>query len=53
MVEAAESNRQHTRLRNQLIATLKAYYPRPLELFPDITTPTARAFLRTFPRRPM
>ena len=41
--------RQHTRLHNQLIATLKAYYPRPLELFPDITTPTARAFLRTFP----
>ena len=41
--------RQQTRLRNQLIATLKAYYPRPLELFPDIHTPTARSFLRTFP----
>ena len=41
--------RQQARLRNQLIATLKAYYPRPLELFPDINTPTARAFLRRFP----
>ena len=41
--------RQQARFRNQLIATLKAYYPRPLELFPDINTPTARSFLQTFP----
>ena len=41
--------RQQTRLQNQLIATLKAYYPRPLDLFDDINTPTARAFLRAFP----
>ena len=41
--------RQQTRLQNQLMATLKAYYPRPLDLFDDINTPTARAFLRAFP----
>ena len=41
--------RQQARLRNQLVATLKAYYPRALELFGDINTPTARAFLAAFP----
>ena len=41
--------RQQARLRNQLVATLKAYYPRALELFVDINTPTARAFLDAFP----
>ena len=41
--------RQQTRLVNQLKATVKAYYPRALELFPGVTTPTARAFLRAFP----
>jgi transposase len=40
--------RQQTRLRNQLTATLKAYYPRPLELFEDLTTHLARNFLRTY-----
>jgi len=37
--------RQQTRLVNQLTATLKEYYPRPLELFEELTTSLARAFL--------
>lgn len=41
--------RQQTRLLNQLTATLKEYYPRPLELFDDLTTPLARDFLRAYP----
>lgn len=41
--------RQQTRLLNQLTATLKEYYPRPLELFEDLKTPLARAFLRAYP----
>lgn len=41
--------RQQTRLVNQLTATLKEYYPRPLELFEDLTTAVARAFLESFP----
>lgn len=41
--------RQQTRLLNQLTATLKEYFPRPLEVFQDLTTALARAFLETFP----
>lgn len=41
--------RQQTRLVNQLTATLKEYYPRPLELFEDLTTAVGRAFLESFP----
>ena len=41
--------RQQTRLVNQLTATLKEYYPRPLELFEELTTSLARAFLETYP----
>jgi transposase len=41
--------RQQTRLVNQLTATLKEYYPRPLELFPDLTTQRTRAFLAAYP----
>jgi transposase len=41
--------RQQTRLVNQLTATLKEYYPRPLEVFNDLTTPLARDFLRAYP----
>ena len=41
--------RQQTRLLNQLTATLKEYYPRPLELFSDLSTPLAGAFLESFP----
>ncbi len=41
--------RQRTRLLNQLTATLKEYYPRPLEAFEDLTTPLARAFLQAYP----
>lgn len=40
--------RQQTRLVNQLTATLKEYYPRPLEVFEDLTTALARAFLERF-----
>lgn len=40
--------RQQTRLLNQLTAALKEYYPRPLELFDDLTTPLARDFLREY-----
>jgi transposase len=41
--------RQQTRLLNQLTVTLKDHYPRPLELFEDLATPLARAFLEAFP----
>lgn len=41
--------RLQTRLLNQLTATLKEYYPRPLELFDDQTTALARAFLQAYP----
>ncbi|MFQ5521510.1 MAG: transposase [Candidatus Methylomirabilia bacterium] len=41
--------RQQTRLLNQLTATLKEYYPRPLEVFEDLKTALAREFLHTFP----
>jgi len=41
--------RQQTRLVNQLTATLKAYYPRALEMVADLTTARARAFLLAFP----
>ena len=37
--------RQQTRLLNQLTVTLKEYYPRALELWEDLTTQRARAFL--------
>ncbi|HYB72698.1 MAG TPA: IS110 family transposase [Candidatus Sulfotelmatobacter sp.] len=41
--------RQQTRLVNQLTVTLKEYYPKPLELFDDLTTQRARAFLAAYP----
>jgi len=40
--------RQQTRLVNQLTATLKAYYPRALEVA-ELTTALARAWLQHFP----
>ena len=44
--------RQQTRLVNQLTATLKAYYPRALEVA-ELTTALARDFLQAYPlRRP-
>ena len=47
--DAHRLGRQQTRLLNQLTATLKEYYPRPLELFADLTTQLARDFLRAYP----
>jgi transposase len=41
--------RQQTRVLNQLTATLKAYYPRALELGAELTSVWARDFLRTYP----
>jgi len=41
--------RLQTRLLNQLTVTLKEYYPRPLELFKDLNTALARAFLQAYP----
>jgi transposase len=41
--------RQRTRLTNQLMACLKAYYPVALDLFSKISCPTALDFLETFP----
>ncbi len=38
-----------TRLRNQLTATLKEYYPRALELCEDLTAAWAQAFLAQYP----
>jgi hypothetical protein len=40
--------RQQTRLVNQLTATLKAYYPRALEVA-ELTAVLARAFLQAYP----
>lgn len=40
--------RQQTRLINQLKATLKEYYPRPLEVFDEVTTKAALDFLKTY-----
>lgn len=40
--------RQQTRLINQLKATLKEYYPRPLKVFDDVTTKAALDFLKTY-----
>jgi transposase len=40
--------RQQTRLVNQLTNTLKAYYPRALEIA-ELTTTLAQEFLRTYP----
>jgi len=41
--------RQQTRLFNQLRATLKECYPRPLEMFPNLNTSTALDFLAQYP----
>jgi len=41
--------RQQTRLLNQLTATLKEYYPRPLEMFEDLKSELAHAFLQACP----
>ena len=41
--------RHQTRLLNQLTATLKAYYPRALEVCDQLKTEWAHAFLRTYP----
>ena len=41
--------RQQTRLINQLKVTLKEYYPRPLEVFGEVTTKAALDFLKTYP----
>lgn len=40
--------RQQTRLLNQLTTTLKAYYPRALQVA-EVSTALARAFLQTYP----
>lgn len=40
---------QQTRLINQLKATLKEYYPCPLEVFEDLAAPTCLDFLRAYP----
>lgn len=40
---------QQTRLLNQLGATLKEYYPRVLEMFPDVNTPVALDFMARYP----
>src|SRR5207249_555191 len=40
--------RQQTRLVNQLTTTLKAYYPRALEIA-ELTTTLAQEFLRAYP----
>jgi transposase len=40
--------RAQTRLVNQLTVTLKEYYPRALEICPDLTTQRAWAFLRAY-----
>src|SRR3989441_3219087 len=41
--------RQQTRLLNQVTATLKAYYPRALEVVDDLKSRWGRAFLREYP----
>jgi transposase len=40
---------QRTRVLNQLTATLKEYYPRPLDLFDDLSTSKALDFLKHCP----
>ena len=40
--------REKTRLLNQLRATLKEYYPRPLEVFSDLETNIALDFLKQY-----
>ena len=40
---------QRTRVLNQLTATLKEYYPRPLDLFDDLSTNKALDFLKQWP----
>lgn len=40
---------QQTRILNQLTATLKEFYPRILEMFPDLNTPSALDFLERYP----
>lgn len=40
--------RDQTRVVNELIATLKAYYPRAAELWPEWTAPVAQEFLATY-----
>jgi hypothetical protein len=40
---------QRTRVLNQLTATLKEYYPRPLELFDDLSTGKALDFIKQGP----
>jgi transposase len=45
----ARQVRQQTRLLNQLTATLKAYYPRALEVCADLKSDWARAFLHDHP----
>lgn len=41
--------RNQTRLLNQLTATLKEYYPRPLKVFKDLSTASALDFLEWYP----
>jgi len=41
--------RQQTRLLNQLTAALKEYYPRPIEVFDDLTTEIFMDFLEAYP----
>ncbi|MGE5301732.1 MAG: IS110 family transposase, partial [Alphaproteobacteria bacterium] len=41
--------RQKTRLLNQLRVTLKEYYPRLLEVFPDLQAKSALDFLKQYP----
>jgi Transposase len=41
--------RHNSRLLQQLKATLKEYYPRPLEVFDDLETKIARDFLKHYP----
>lgn len=41
--------RQQTRLVNQVKVTLKEYYPRPVEVFGDLTTKVALDFVKAYP----
>ena len=41
--------RHKTRFLHQLMATLKEYYPRPLEVFGDLGSQIARDFLKQYP----
>lgn len=40
---------KRTGVLNQLKATLKEYYPRPLEIFPDLSTQKALDFIKQYP----